>query len=174
MTQPRSFRLAPMCGLIGGLTLALLALPVVLGISFLRSLPAPALWIPGAIALLYLSIWLWWRPSRFDLDSAGLTIRWPLRRQHIPWREIRAARRLVRSELRSELGFAARVGAGGLWGGFGWLWTRRRGLLDLYISRTDGVVLIERSPGRALLITPEHPEEFSHSVRLHVQQGAAA
>lgn len=165
MSEHHNFRLAPMCGTTGGLTLTMLALPVLLAVSFLRSLPAPSLWLPAAIAVLYLSIWLWWRPRRFELDPAGLTIHWPLRRQHIPWPEIRAARELRRSEVRSELGFAARIGAGGLWGGFGWLWSSRRGLLDLYVSRTDGVVIVERHPGRALLITPEQPREFSRAVQ---------
>ena len=165
MSEHRSFRLAPMCGMIGGLTFAMLALHVLVAAGFLRGLPAPALWLPGTIGLLYLAIWLWWRPSRFELDPAGLTIRWPLRHQHIPWHEIREARELRRSELKSELGFAARVGVGGLWGGFGWLWSHRRGLLDLYVSRTDGMVIIERHPGRALLITPEQPREFASAVR---------
>lgn len=164
MSEHRSFRLAPMCGLIGGLTLAMLSLPVVLGVAFLRSMPAPALWLPGMLALLYLAIWLWWRPHRFELDAKGLTIHWPLRRQHIPWCEIRAARQLRNADVRSELGFAARIGAGGLWGGFGWLWSSRRGMLDLYVSRGDGIVIVERQPGRALLITPEQPGEFSRAV----------
>jgi hypothetical protein len=30
-----------------------------------------------------------------------------------------------------------RIGVGGLWGVFGWLWTRR-GLVEVYVSRTDG------------------------------------
>jgi hypothetical protein len=165
MSEHRSYRLAPMCGLIGGLTLAMLALPVLVAAGFLEGLPAPALWLPAGIALLYLSIWLWWRPSRFELDASGLTIRWPLRRQHIPWHQIREARALRSLELRDELGFAARIGAGGLWGGFGWVWSSRRGLLDLYVSRTDGMVMIERRPGRALLITPEQPREFASAVR---------
>jgi hypothetical protein len=165
MSEHRSFRLAPMCGLIGGFTLAMLALPLIVGFFFLRDLPAPALGVPVTIVLLYLSIWLWWRPSRFELDPAGLAIHWPLRRWHIPWSEIRQARELRGNELRRELGFAARVGAGGLWGGFGWLWSSRLGLLDLYVSRTDGVVMIERRPGRALLITPEQPADFSRAVQ---------
>ncbi len=171
MSEHRSYRLAPMCGTIGGLTLAMLALPVLVTAGFLQGLPAPALWLPTSIVLLYLSIWLWWRPSRFELDPSGLTIRWPLRRQHIPWHQIGAARELGRSELRGELGFAARIGAGGVWGGFGWLWSSRRGLLDLYVSRTDGLVIIERRPGRALLITPEQPREFTSEVRARAPIG---
>lgn len=47
-----------------------------------------------------------------------------------------------------------RIGIGGLWGGFGWLWPGR-GLVNFYVSRSDGLVLIERMSARPLLITPE-------------------
>lgn len=53
-----------------------------------------------------------------------------------------------------------RVGVGGLWGGFGWLWTQRQGALEFYISRSTGLVLLERPAGRSLLITPDRPAEF--------------
>src|SRR5688572_3982435 len=98
MSEHHSFRLAPMCGLIGGFTLAMLALPLIVGF-FLRDLPASALAAPAGIVLLYLSIWLWCRPRRFELDPAGLAIHWPLRRWHIPWSEIRLARELRGNEL---------------------------------------------------------------------------
>ena len=63
-------------------------------------------------------------------------------------------------ELRSEAGWCVRVGAGGLWGGFGWLWTQRRGIVQMYISRSDRLVWIERINDRPWLITPEQPEAF--------------
>jgi hypothetical protein len=47
-----------------------------------------------------------------------------------------------------------------MWGGFGWLWTRKRGIVQMYISRTDRFVWIERAGERPWLITPERPEEF--------------
>jgi hypothetical protein len=53
-----------------------------------------------------------------------------------------------------------RIGAGGLWGAFGWLWTQRRGMVQMYISRTDGFVWIERGADRPWLITPEQPQAF--------------
>jgi len=53
-----------------------------------------------------------------------------------------------------------RVGAGGLWGAFGWLWTTKRGTVQMYISRTDNFVWIERRSERPWLITPERPEQF--------------
>jgi hypothetical protein len=57
-----------------------------------------------------------------------------------------------------------RIGAGGLWGGFGWLYTRK-GLLDLYVSRTDRFVLVRLRTGRPLLITPDADERFVAAFR---------
>ena len=64
---------------------------------------------------------------------------------------------MTKQELHQELGKTMRIGVGGLWGGFGWLWTRR-GLVNFYVSRSDGLVLIERRTARPILITPEKPE----------------
>jgi Bacterial PH domain len=152
-----------MSGLIWALTVPLLALPLLFAVLGAQAPgPAgPALWaIVGLLVLLYLVVWLWARPSRFEVLPEGLVIVWPARRRRIPRADIAGARVLVAGQFRREFGLGARVGVGGLWGGFGWVWTSRRGLLDLYVSRTDGCVLVERRSGRALLITPERPEEF--------------
>jgi len=53
-----------------------------------------------------------------------------------------------------------RVGAGELGGGFGWLWTKRHGIVQMYVSRTDGYVWIERRNDRPWLLTPDEPEIF--------------
>ena len=44
--------------------------------------------------------------------------------------------------------------------GVGWLWTSRRGIVQMYISGRDRFVWIERTNGRPWLITPEEPEAF--------------
>jgi hypothetical protein len=48
---------------------------------------------------------------------------------------------LAREAFRRELRLGVRIGAGGLWGGFSWLCHRGRAL-DLYVSRTDRLVLV--------------------------------
>jgi hypothetical protein len=69
-------------------------------------------------------------------------------------------RSIGKEELRRKIGWGLRVGAGGLWGGFGWLWTKDRGIVQMYVSRTDGFVWVEVTNGRPWLITPEQPEQF--------------
>jgi hypothetical protein len=155
----KTFRLARMSPLILTLTLFLLALPLAFLVGPLlgRGLFAvPALFLVA----LYAWVWLRFRPSRFVVHRGGLRVIWPLKRREIPRGEISSVRLIDRRALRREIGWGMRVGAGGLWGGFGWLWTKRRGIVQMYVSRTDRFVWIERARGRPWLITPEDPEDF--------------
>lgn len=158
-TEFRRFRLARMSTLILGLTLALLALPVAfLVASFLG---ARMLTVPGLLLIvLYAWVWLRFRPSQFIVHPGGLDVRWPLKRVQILRADISSVRVISRQDLKNEVAWGLRVGVGGLWGGFGWLWTKRRGVVQMYVSRTDDFVWIERAGDRPWLITPEQPEAF--------------
>jgi len=154
-----SFPLAKMSPSILTLTLVLFVLPV----GFLAGalLEGQVLFVPAVLLIaLYAWVWLRLRPSRFIVHRRGLEVVWPLRRREIAREEISSARTVERQELKKEIGWGIRIGAGGLWGGFGWLWTKRRGLVQMYISRTDGFVWIETVRGRPWLITPENSEAF--------------
>ena len=158
-TTVQSFRLAHMSPLIWMLTLALLAVPVVFfstAIVGRHLLTVPAL----CIVVLYGWVWLRFRPMRFVVYPDRLEVRWPLKRRSIPRKDIAAVRLIDKQALHNETGWGMRVGAGGLWGGLGWLWTQRRGIVQMYISRTDGFVWIERVGGRSWLITPAQPAAF--------------
>jgi len=153
------FRLAPMSPLILALTLVMLALPTALLVIALLDtgiLLLPALMIVATHAW----IWLRFRPSRFVVNQYELEVIWPLKSRRLPRAEITQVRIVDRWALKKEVGWAMRIGAGGLWGGFGWLWTKRRGIVQMYVSRTDGLVWIERTGGRPWLLTPENPEYF--------------
>jgi hypothetical protein len=143
------FPLAPMSTDIRVLTWIVLLIPLGLYLGA-RQGSGPArgvlLGVTALVLVLYASVWLWWRPTAFEVDSTGLRIRWPLRARSIAAREIAGAVVLARAAFRREFGWGMRIGAGGLWGGFGWLYTRR-GLLDLYVSRTDRLVLVELRTG---------------------------
>ncbi len=158
-TEIRCFRLARMSPLNLGLTLALLALPVAFLIaSFLgaRMLTAPGL----LMMVLYAWVWLRLRPKQFIVHQDRLDILWPLKRVQIPRTDISSVRLISRENLKNEISRGVRIGAGGLWGSFGWLWTRRRGVIQMYVSRTDNFVWIECAGARPWLITPEQPEAF--------------
>jgi hypothetical protein len=161
-TAASSFPLARMSPLILALTLGLFLLPLLFFTG--------ALWnrlsaLPGLLVLaLYAWVWLRFRPSRFVVSRGTLEVIWPLKRRRIPRGSIGEARLIDNDELRREIGWGVRVGVGGLWGGFGWLWTQRRGIVQMYVSRTDGLVWIERIGERPWLITPAEPERFVHAL----------
>jgi hypothetical protein len=152
-----------MCPLIRRLTLVMAALPVVFlvaGIVGARALLIPAM----LVLLIYAWVWARFRPTAFLLHPDRLEVIWPLKRRRIPRGEISSVRVVDRRVLRQDVGWGMRVGAGGLWGGFGWLWTSRRGIVQMYVSRLDRFVWIERGRERPWLITPERPEEFVRSL----------
>jgi hypothetical protein len=158
-TTVQSFRLAHMSLLIWMLTLVLLAVPAVFFSTAMvgrHLLTVPAL----CIVVMYVWVWLRFRPTRFVVYPDRLEVRWPLKRRSIPRKDIAEVRLIDKRALHSETGWGMRVGAGGLWGGFGWLWTQRRGIVQMYISRTDGFVWIERVGDRPWLITPAQPAAF--------------
>ncbi len=141
------------------LTGALLILPL----AFIAGglLGSALLLLPGLLmVVLYAGVWLWMRPRSFIVHADAIEVIWPLRRRRLARASITAARLIDKGALRSLTGVAARVGVGGLWGGFGWLWTQHRGIVQMYISRGDGLVWIERGGERPWLVTPESPEAF--------------
>jgi hypothetical protein len=162
----RAFELAPMSGLIRALTVFLLALPAVLALAGVAAgQPLPLLAVAALMVLTYGAVWVWWRPSAFEVSDTAFDIVFPGRRKSIPRRAIVAVRPFSVRSVRSELGFPLRIGVGGLWGGFGWLWTTRRGLVEFYVSRTDGLVFIERRGAYPLLITPADSEALLRALQ---------
>ena len=159
------FPLAPMSPLIRWLTISLWILPLCLGGAALIANE----WITGLVSLLligiYGAVWVWFRPTYFGVSRDHLEIVFPGWRRCIPISDFSRIRVISQETFRREAGWAMRIGAGGLWGGFGGLWTSRRGLLEFYVSRFDGMVFIERETGYSLLITPDKAEQMVESVR---------
>jgi hypothetical protein len=154
-----SFELAPMCTVMRRVTLVLAALPVAFLIG--GAIGPRSLWIP-ALLLIVIYAWVWtrFRPTVFVVSPKTVEVIWPLKRRRIRRDQISAVRLIDGAELRRQVGWGMRVGAGGLWGGFGWLWTSRRGIVQMYVSRLDRFVWIEQGSERPWLITPEQPEAF--------------
>jgi hypothetical protein len=141
------------------LTALLLAIPAGMLVGLLAGMRV--LIVPLAfVVVIFAWVWLRFRPTTFLVHPDSVEVIWPLKRRTVSRSTIESCRILDGAELKREVGFAARVGAGGLWGGFGWLWTQRRGVVQMYVSRTDSLVWIERGGERPWLVTPERPEEF--------------
>jgi hypothetical protein len=144
-------------------TLVLLALPIgffVAAMAGARFHIAP----PFIVVTIYLWIWLRFRPSHFVVHDQSLEVIWPYKHREIARDSISNVRLLDRDALKQEIGWGMRMGAGGLGGGFGWLWTKRHGIVQMYVSRTDGFVWIERRNDRPWLLTPDEPETFVRSL----------
>jgi len=162
-TTTKTFRLAPMSPIIRSITMLLLALPLGFLVAALSGARIHVL--PCFIVLaLYGWIWLRFRPRFFVVTHQSLNVIWPLKRQEIPRESISTVRLLNRDELKQEIGWSLRVGAGGLGGGFGWLWTTRHGIIHMHVSRTDRFIWIERKHDRPWLLTPDQPERFRQAL----------
>jgi hypothetical protein len=160
----QEFRLAPMCGAFAALTSALWLLPLVsAGLAW--ALFPPLLALALFLLAMYASVWFWFRPTRFLVAPEELIVEWPWRTERLARRSIRRAETLDAAALKQRIGRGVRIGAGGLWGGFGLLKITRAGTLRFYISRLDNFVWIDRGGERAWLITPDRPGEFVAALR---------
>lgn len=150
--MPTSFRV---------LTWALMALPPFFVFQASRA-PGPVAGVLYAtaafVALLYAAVWLFWRPSAFELTDGQLVIHFPLRRRAFPLERFSAAELTDLASLQKQHGRGMRVGVGGLWGVFG-LFVTRKLTFQVYVSRLDRLVLLTGA-GRPLLISPAEPELF--------------
>lgn len=156
------FALAPMDGLLRVLTVVCFAIPAVMG-TVAATTRHPIDWILGAVAVLiaasYGVIWLALRPRAFVITPDALELEWPIRKRSIPREAIVSVTKRDKAELARELGRMMRIGAGGVWGGFGQAATAR-GRYELWISRTDWMIVIECEGRRGLLVTPDDPDRF--------------
>ncbi len=159
---PVVFRLAPMSTGLRVLTWVLMTLPCGMLCGALV-VPFPGnvvLYATAAFTLLtYAGVWFMGRPSRFEVDASTLRIIWPIRTREIPRAHIDEAYAVGVADFRREYGHGMRIGAGGLWGGFGLLKTGRE-TFSMWISRTDEFVIVRLRGQRPLLITPENPARF--------------
>jgi hypothetical protein len=188
MVMSRQFRLAPMDGLNRVLTIVvgvvmlpalapMIGLPVILlasgaptGVGLIVG--GISLVLGAAIGLGLAAIPLYARPRRFELDTDGLRVVWPIRSKLVPWGEIALVEQVSSGEFRDRYGWGMRIGAGGFLGGFGWLSTSKQ-TFHLYISRVDYAVLVHLKNDKPWRITPESPEEFVRDARAFLGPAAA-
>jgi hypothetical protein len=151
------YRTPPMSVSIKVITYIMEAIPFLL-VYFGFADHNPSLFVVAIFFVLLLAgVWLWMRPMHYIVDSSALTIVWPLRKYVILRSGIAGVRVLDKNQIKKELGLSLRIGVGGLFGGFGLLWTRKRGMMRFYITRLDNFVMIDRRNGRPLMITVDDP-----------------
>lgn len=157
------YKLAPMDQYMKRMTNFCLLIPV---FFFLVGPLLPYLLICAfLIVFIYSVIWFRMRPKSFVIDDENLTIEWPVGKKSWKRSEISSVEYMPREKFKETYGFGIRVGAGGLWGGFGRYQTTDT-TFRMFVSRIDGFVIVNFREGRPLMITPENPESFMKSVTL--------
>lgn len=154
----RRFKLAAMSPSLSIMTWSLFGLLVFMVYKGIRS-QAFVLGAAGFVALIFAVVWLWFRPSHFEVDDKELRIIWPVRKRVVPRLTIESARLVDAEAFRRAYGYGMRIGAGGLWGAFGLLKTKSK-TFSMWISRTDHYVIVKIDGDRPLLITPDRPKEL--------------
>jgi hypothetical protein len=163
----RVFAVARMSPLILGLTGLLLALPpVFLGLGLLGDGPAAGVLLAAGlfVTAIYAWVWLVMRPGSYWLDDTELVLAAPLRRLRVPRHDVVDAEVLDLDAFRARYGHTIRIGAGGLFGAFGWLWSRKAGRLDVYVTNLGPWVVVERRAGRPLVLSPADPHAFARAL----------
>jgi hypothetical protein len=155
------FQLAPMSLGLRLLTYGLFVIPafqIAVGMVVPRPLALVFLGVAALVLLSFASVPLFFRPTAFEVEGHLLTIRWLTRTRSIDLRGAEVSI-ISRADLNREYGFGYRIGAGGLGGAFG-LYKTGKETFGLWVSTLDAWVLLRPREGRALLVTPEHPERF--------------
>lgn len=161
--KARTFRLAPMSGLILWLTVFVFPIPFLMaGWAFYWAIH-PLFAVAGFMGLVWAVIWFYMRPSHFTISDRGLQITWPMRRQLVPKAQITSAELVSSAEFRQRWGHGVRIGAGGLFGGFGWYRTKTA-MFRFYISRTDEFAIVHLLDDRPLMLTPEDARRFVDAI----------
>ena len=171
----KSFDLAPMDTLMTTITALVLALPLFFVISSASAPPFTlGLGVLGVgLVALYASIWLAARPKRFTIDGATLAIRFPVWTREIPISCVQSVEVYPANRFREDIGWGMRVGAGGLWGGFGLLVCKDQ-TFEMYVSRVSDLVVVRCEGRRPLLISPVNIEEFAVALRRHLPSASVA
>ncbi len=118
-------------------------------------------WAPPGVSqavvlLLFLAgAWAWaYSPTGYRIGNGELVVERPAGELRFPLTNLRDV------QVDARLGMALRVfGNGGLFGGWGWFWSRRVGLFQAAVRRSRPLVMI-RMARRTLVVAPDRPEEF--------------
>lgn len=151
--------MAPMSGLILGLTVVLFPVPFVMAAFAIISGVHGVFGVAAFMLFIWAVVYFYMRPSHFEVTPVGLDIVWPLRREHFDAAQIESVERISGEEYRRRYGLGMRIGAGGLFGGFGFYKTKSV-TFRFYISRQDEYVLVHRKNDRPLMLTPDKAAQF--------------
>lgn len=118
--------------------------------------PAPFYVMPFAFIIMLL-LTFGFSPRAYSVQDGQLVIYRPFRNKFYGTESIQTVSIVAKEELK----WSMRVfGVGGLFGYFGLFRNSRYGTMIWYATRRDQFVVIERSNGRAIVLTPDDPSSF--------------
>lgn len=118
--------------------------------------PAPFYVMPFAFIIMLL-LTFGFSPRAYSVQDGQLVIYRPFRNKFYRTEGIQTVTIVSKEELK----WSMRVfGVGGLFGYFGLFRNSRYGTMIWYATRRDQFVVIERSNGRAIVLTPDDPSSF--------------
>jgi Bacterial PH domain len=160
MNAPRRFKLKPMDGIFRAVTVVCAGLAPLTALS--SRIDAAVI-----IVLLMLLVVGWFRPLALEVDAGTLRIVCPLRSQVFQRAKIAKAWRLDYGVLRPML----RLGVGGLFGNFGMFYRPGKGWVNVCVTSTRDLVLLELEGSSPLLLSPRDPANFLESLGLSEERG---
>jgi hypothetical protein len=126
----------------------------------------------GLAALLAAGIFAtvaWFAPRGYVVRPDGIVVSRLAAPLVISYHRIREVRRIDNREM----GFVMRVfGSGGFLGWFGRFVSKRLGEFHAYATNRQDLVLITKTNGRKIVISPHPPDAFVDAVRRHREQPA--
>lgn len=161
MEAPRRFDIKPMDGISWVITLLCAAAVLVAALDGKIEVTIPMALIIGLVMG-------WFRPLTLEVDAEALRIVCPLRKQVFERSTILRAWRLDYGVLRPMV----RVGVGGLFGYFGMFLRPGKGSVNVCITTTRDLVLLELEDRPPLLLSPRDPAAFLESLDLSEELGA--
>ncbi len=107
-----------------------------------------------AILFLYILLFI---PKYYSVDASAISIHRPIFSFKINRSEIAACSVILNGEMRGVIRVA---GNGGLFGYTGFFWNTKYGTMRWFATQRKNYVLIEKTNGNKIVITPDEPEKF--------------
>lgn len=106
-------------------------------------------------------------PKRYGLQDRQLVIYRPFQNKIYATEDMHSVSIVSKEEMKGSM----RVfGVGGLFGYFGLFRNSRYGTMIWYATRRDQFVVIERSNGRTIILTPDDPNSFVQEINQTIQR----
>lgn len=122
--------------------------------------------IPFAFILL-LAITYGYSPKGYSIQDGQLVILRPFKAKNYSLEDIQSVTSVDRDNLKGSLRI---FGVGGLFGYYGLFRNSTYGNMIWYATRRDQFVVIERSNGKTIVITPDDPESFVSAYQMFTRK----